>query len=208
MSASNNLYLQGNEAIARGLALFDTEWTNIKAGQAWAVAHTDKDPAAAQLCRFYPDAGVYALDLRLHQRERIRWLEAALKAARQLKHSEAEGVHLGNLGNAYADLGEMRKAIAFYEQRLAIARKIYSASNSEAERTAARRGEANALGNLGSAYKDLGETRKAIEFCEQVLMINREIGHRRGESNTLATSAKRTQTWARRARRLPATSRP
>ena len=35
-----------------------------------------------------------------------------------------EGVHLGNLGNAYADLGEPRKAIEYYEQALKIAREI------------------------------------------------------------------------------------
>src|SRR5205085_161184 len=30
------LYLKGGEALMRGLALFDVEWTNIQAGQSWA----------------------------------------------------------------------------------------------------------------------------------------------------------------------------
>ena len=60
---------------------------------------------------------------------------------------------------AYAHLGETRKAIEFYEQALMIAREIGD-----------RRGEGNALGNLGIAYADLGETRKAIEFYEQALI--------------------------------------
>jgi tetratricopeptide (TPR) repeat protein len=38
------------------------------------------------------------------------------------------------------------------------------------------------LGSLGSAYSDLGETRRAIEFYEQALEIARDIGARRGES--------------------------
>ena len=41
------------------------------------------------------------------------------------------------------------------------------------------------LGNLGSAYRGLGETRKAIEYYEQDLAIAREIGYRRGEGQTL-----------------------
>ena len=53
----------------------------------------------------YPDAGVYVLDLRQHSRERIRWLEIALAAAKQLNDRENEGATLGNLGVAYARLG-------------------------------------------------------------------------------------------------------
>jgi tetratricopeptide (TPR) repeat protein len=47
-------------------------------------------------------------------------------------------------------------------------------------------GEGNALGNLGLAYAALGETRKAIDYYEQRLVIAREIGDRRGEGNALA----------------------
>ena len=52
-----------------------------------------------------------------------------------------EGAALGNLGLAYADLGEVNKAIEFYKQVLVIAREIGD-----------RRGEGSALGNLGNAY--------------------------------------------------------
>ena len=65
-------------------------------------------------------------------------------------------------------------AIQFYEQCLTIAREVGD-----------RRSEGNALGNLGSAYKSLGETRRAIQFYEQQLAIVREIGDRRGEGTAL-----------------------
>jgi len=172
--AVDKLYMQGGENLRNGLALFDLERINIQAGQAWVAANADSDETAAQLCSNYPDAGVYVLNLRLHSREWIRWLEAALAAARGLKLREAEGVHLGNLGLAYAALGETRRAIEFYEQRLVIAREIGD-----------RRGEGAVLGNLGLAYADLGESRRAIEFHEQALVILREIGDRRGEGNVL-----------------------
>ena len=44
-----------------------------------------------------------------------------------------------------------------------------------------RRGEGNSLGNLGLAYRALGDARKAIDHYEQALKIAREIGDRRWE---------------------------
>ena len=72
------------------------------------------------------------------------------------------------------DLGELRKAIEYYEQALKIAREIGD-----------RRGEGTSLGNLGNAYTDLGQPVKAIEYYEQALKISREIGDRRGEGASL-----------------------
>ena len=43
----------------------------------------------------------------------------------------------------------------------------------------------DAQGNLATAYRTLGEVRKAIEGFEQVLAIAREIGDRRTEARTL-----------------------
>jgi tetratricopeptide (TPR) repeat protein len=170
LRAANELYKQGYDAIVRGLKLFDDERTNIEAGQRWARMHAAQGDEAAHLCMIYPDAGLYVLDLRQHPRERIAWLEAQAAAARQLKRRDLEGVALGNLGLAYADLGETRRAIEYYEKRLVIAGEIGD-----------RRGEGVALGSLGLAYADLGETRRAIEYHEKYLAIAREIGDRRGE---------------------------
>ena len=83
-------------------------------------------------------------------------------------------------------LGETRRAIQFYEQQLSIDREIGD-----------RRGEGNALGNLGNAYADLGETGRAIQSYEQALLIDREIGDRRGEGidlGNLGTCLR--QAWA------------
>src|SRR5207245_1044459 len=98
IGGANDLYLRGGESLKKGLALFDAEWANIQAGQAWAAAHAGEDEAAAVLCSAYPNAGAYCLDLRQHPREQIRWREAALGAARRLKNRAAEAAHLGSLG--------------------------------------------------------------------------------------------------------------
>ncbi len=168
LQIADNLYLQGNENILKGLALFDSEWTHVQAGQKWAISNSD------EVCNEFPNAGSMILDLRLNPRERIAWLEAGLTAAKTLKNKQYQSYHLGNLGNAYYALGDAHKAIEFYEQQLGIVREIGD-----------RRGEGAALGNLGLAYAALGDARKAIEFYEQALAIDREIGDRRGEGADL-----------------------
>ena len=170
LAQADDLYLKGGDSIKPGLALFDLEWGNIQAGQAWAAVHSGQDDEAARLCSRYPVAGAYCLELRLHPQEDIRWGEAALAAARRLKDRSREGVHLGNLGLAYDSLGEYRRAIEYHEQQLRITRELGD-----------RLGEGTALGNLGVAYDSLGEYRRAIEYYEQDLTIAREIGDRRGE---------------------------
>jgi tetratricopeptide (TPR) repeat protein len=175
LAAADNLYLQGGESLARGLALFDLEWNNIQAGHAWVAAQgVEADEDIARLGVSYPDTGVYLLNLRLHAREWIRWMEIALAAARRLKNRQAEGNALGNLGIAYRDLGETQRAIEFHQQHLAIAREIGN-----------RSGEGTALGSLGTAYRVIGETQRAIELFEQRLIIARELGDRRSEGNVL-----------------------
>jgi tetratricopeptide (TPR) repeat protein len=88
----------------------------------------------------------------------------------EIGDSREEGYALGNLGVAYADLGENQRAIDFFQQQLTIVREIGD-----------RRGEGNALGNLGLAYWNLGETERATVFWEQQLTIARELGDRRSE---------------------------
>jgi predicted ATPase len=80
LATSDNLYLKGGDSIMRGLALFDLEWGNLQAGQAWASAHAATDQEAAKLCSGFPDWGISVLDLRRHPGEQIRWREAALAA--------------------------------------------------------------------------------------------------------------------------------
>jgi tetratricopeptide (TPR) repeat protein len=175
LAASKELYKEGGESLLRGLALFDLEWGNIQSGHAWVAAQADAaDADVDQLGIAYPDAGAHVLHLRQHSRERISWLDIALATARRLQDRAGEGVALGSLGLAYADLGETRRAIQFHEQALPILREIGDC-----------RGEGAVLGNLGLAYADLGETSRAIQFYEQALPILREIGDRRGEGAVL-----------------------
>ncbi len=101
-------------------------------------------------------------------------LEKAVEAARASKDRRGEGASLGNLGIFHASVGEMKKAIGYYEQALEISSEIGD-----------RQGEATHLGNMGNAYGDLGQLLTAIGYCERALEISRELGDRRGEESNL-----------------------
>jgi tetratricopeptide (TPR) repeat protein len=108
-------------------------------------------------------------------REGLRVLDLFL--AEQARLTMAPGYVgrlLGTLGLAYAALGEVEKAIGYYEQQLGVAREIGD-----------RQQECNALGNIGGAYSDLGEVERGIRYDERALVIAREIGDRRRQSMAL-----------------------
>ncbi len=63
------------------------------------------------------------------------------------------------------------KAIEYYEQALSIAQNIGD-----------RQGEVAAFGNLGVAYKVIGEPHKAVDFYNLQITVAREIEDKIGES--------------------------
>ena len=221
LSKASSFYDKGGIDLLDGLKLFDSEWANIKVGHAWIksairsyrMLNKSDLKFISKLVWSYEN-GIDIISLRLHPREQISWIETGLSTARIMKDHKAEGLSLGNLGNRYFEMGEMRKATEFYEQALQISKKngarksegiwlgnmglaysdlgdprkaieLYEQALKIARETGNRRGEGNLLGNLGSAYSDLGDPRKAIELYEQALKIAREIGNRRGEGNLL-----------------------
>lgn len=171
---ADELYLEGNEGIRKGLALFDIEWANIQVGQDWAVTHAKEDETALRLCCDFPGASNCCAELRQLPGERILWLEEALLAARQLHDREAECAHAGNLGCAYYSVENYLGAIEHFERQIQIAREI-------GNRTA----EGHGLGNLGLAHHSLGEYKRAVNYYVQQLAIAREVGDRRGEGSAL-----------------------
>ena len=75
------------------------------------------------------------------------------------------GQLLGTVGLSHHRLGEVQKAIEYYEQALVIAREIGD-----------RQGEGDALGSLGLAYASLGELQKATSLLQQAKAIGEQIG--------------------------------
>jgi tetratricopeptide (TPR) repeat protein len=71
-------------------------------------------------------------------------------------------------------LGDVKKAIGYYEKALRIAKEIGDRIN-----------EGIWLGNLGNAYSDLGDMNKAVEYFEKAFRITKETGDRRSEGTLL-----------------------
>ncbi|WP_298376668.1 tetratricopeptide repeat protein [Azospirillum sp.] len=180
LNEANKLYMRGHSEVVAGLSRYDTEARNIASAAAWAITLRESDPTAQHVAVWLPNAGVYVLNLRLPQRELIVWLTAATTIARRMGKLNLAANHLSNLGNAHADLGEIRHAIGFYQQALVISREIGD-----------RRNEGAHLGNLGNAHAALGETRRAIDFYQQSLAIAREIGDKNGEETSLGNLGNR-----------------
>lgn len=174
LAAADDLYFGGGDSVKKGLELFDLEWGNIQAGQRWAAAHAHEHDLIGQLSSYYSSEGLFCRKLRLHPREQIRWFEAGLIVARQLKNREAEGSLLSNIGLAYYFLGELARAIEYHKQHLQIAREFGNLA-----------AEGHALGNLGHCCRSTGQYRRAIEYYEQNLRIAREARSRRDEAHSL-----------------------
>jgi tetratricopeptide (TPR) repeat protein len=109
--------------------------------------------------------------------ERVAWLETALSAAQGLGRKQAQGNHLGNLGNAYSALGEVARAIEYYEQALTIAREIGD-----------RRGEAFTSWNLGLLYED-SDPARAVELMSVCVDYERWISHPDAEADAEQVAA-------------------
>jgi CHAT domain-containing protein len=85
-----------------------------------------------------------------------------------------EASTLNNIGLVYDSLGELQKALEFYNQALPLLRVVGN-----------RRGEASTLNNIGFVYNSLGELQKALEFFNQALPLSQAVGDRAGEATTL-----------------------
>ncbi|MCK5108610.1 MAG: tetratricopeptide repeat protein, partial [Methanosarcinales archaeon] len=105
-------------------------------------------------------------------RESLAYKEALMQGGRilshisELKRDAKHAMFMFELGWVYADTGNARSAMEYYEQALSIGRAVYG------ERHPA---VATRLNNIGSAWHDLGEHKKAIEYYEQALSIGREV---------------------------------
>jgi tetratricopeptide (TPR) repeat protein len=177
LGATDHYYCQGGEAMRRALEHFDSEWACIRAAHALAASRMEMgDEEAARFVSDYASAGTQILAFRMAPRERIRWMELALSAARRLGDHDAAATHNANLGTAYSMAGDKERALPHFRQSLVDARKAKD-----------RHAEAAALGNLAVTSSDLGDLPAAFRYAEDCLALAREHGERRMEAQALGT---------------------
>lgn len=224
MYQQNQNYLHGGNDQVSSLQQFEIELPNLRSIQDTLLdllaplegKHdlSQVDEALLEISNTIPDASAYLISLKLSARERIQWLEQALSASRQLQNDVTTQAHLGNLGLAYYELGELSQAIEYFQQASKLSEKIgdkyhegawlgnlgniYSLLGEHEQAIAYHqrhldlmheiqdlRGEGHALANLGVSYASLGQLRKAIQNYKQHLSLARQLGDRHEESRAL-----------------------
>ena len=83
--------------------------------------------------------------------EAIASYQKSLAICEEIEHRQGSG-NLGNLGIDYGSFGQYEQAIDYHEKSLAIDPEIKH-----------RQGEATSLNNIGSIYRQLQQTEKAIK---------------------------------------------
>ena len=152
-----------------------------------------------------------------HQRA-IEHHTTALALTRRLGWDEAETATLSNLGNAYAELGQLDRATVHYRRALRLDRRagrraaaatkianlgaacwfmgqLAQALDHDLEALAEylavgdRFNQARTLRNLGHVQHALGRMDDALASLTQALTIHRDIDDRHGEANTMRALA-------------------
>lgn len=107
----------------------------------------------------------------------IKYLNQAIPLARSLKEPVMEGTTLAALAFTYTSSNQYPKAIAAYEEGLA----LFQRPADQQERTV----RGGLLQGLGMNYVQMGEQKKGFYYLEQALALKRELRDLSGEAQVL-----------------------
>ena len=142
--------------------------------------------------------------------EAIKHWTLILSIAKEVKEKEIENVAYLNLGHAYLDLGNFKKAIDFFNLHLAIAKEMGDTTDEAgaysnlgivfyclgdfkkardynslslrlAKKVKDKTSEGRASGNLGNAFYRLHDFKKSIHYHNLALLIAKEVGDKEAE---------------------------
>jgi len=168
-----------------------------------APANLDADLAAAR-----------EVQIKQGPRAAIALYERVLATARSSHSRKHEGLALGQMGTAYKNLGDYKRAMALHQQALAIKREtgdeieiaktlsnmglvheaegdcsaaldLYAQSLDIFTRHDVPRFAASVLNNQGLCYDALGDFRQSTGAYRRALMLHRALGNDTGESQAL-----------------------
>jgi CHAT domain-containing protein/Tfp pilus assembly protein PilF len=134
---------------------------------------------------------VYQLWLKGDYPATLEKLQQDLARFRKEGDRAREGAVLACIGIVYRSMGQYTQALEYSQKSLAILREVGKLPNgdslrdSSASRSTARTWEGRTLFNIGLVYGQLGQYSQALEYSQQALAINREVGDRLWEGRTL-----------------------
>ncbi|WP_286396727.1 CHAT domain-containing protein [Pseudanabaena mucicola] len=116
----------------------------------------------------------------------IEYYQQSLAVQKQIGDRTGEAISLISLGAAYKNLGQYQRAIEYLQQSLAVFKQSGASACTSRSKSAdcldARKGEAASIGHLAEAYNGLRQHQRAIEYLQQSLAIEKQIGDRNGEA--------------------------
>jgi tetratricopeptide (TPR) repeat protein len=181
----NDGYIHGGKEQRSSLQKLDIELPNVlfardRLPTLIARANTELGLSKAEvvlldICNTFPDAGAYLISVKLNATDRIRWLKEALQASQRLENNITTQAHLGNIGLAYYELGELSQAVEYFTLALQLSEQIDDKYHQGAW-----------LGDLGNVYAMMGNHKKAIAYQERHHRIAQENHDMRGEAHALA----------------------
>ncbi len=195
LRSADALYHGGGEARTIGLALFDTEWENIRAGQLWAAsrfAEDQEDTETARLVSGYAYFGCQLLPLRVSLDDLARWLESALEGDQilieanvpaetadddpeetQKSYRTAQVRHLHVLAHVRHHARKTDDAFALEQEAREICRSLGD-----------RRGESRTLNGLGALYTTRGEYSQAEQsYLKAIELLDEEADDPKADSH-------------------------
>ena len=152
--------------IEEGLRFFDEARENIGLAWQWSVDHTDTDPEAASVCSQFARGGSRLSSFRQQPRERIAWLEAALRACPNLPEGPSEqATHLMWLGYTQHLVGDAEQAATRLEESIRMHRRLRQ-----------KDGLGLATRLLGDLYRGKHNAVLALALYEEAIRAFTEIG--------------------------------
>lgn len=168
---------RGGEA-ARAVKGLETDFRNIRKGQAWAAAHSERDPEAAAICSRYADAAPGLTEIFMNSSGMMElhrsWLQDALRAARKLGYIRAESAHLDRLAMSAFDRGDSEEALRWSHEAIERGHKSRDL-----------RCEATALGNCANVYKEIGRFPEAEQVYRRALILFQQLDDSQAIKGTL-----------------------
>ncbi len=174
LSEANELYGQDEEAAESALNMFDLNWANIQAGQAWSANKSTEDATIAKLCGDFCTQARVLMPMRHPPEECIQWNESALAASRESENIESEKNNLLTLGMQLVDMELYERAVEYLEDAQSLANQLGHSKD-----------EKDALNLLGKASLETGGYERASECFEKVLEFVRLEGNKKNEMEAL-----------------------
>ncbi len=134
---------------------------------------------------------VYQLWLKGDYQAALEKLQQDLARFRKEGDRAREGAVITCMGIMHHSMGQPTQALEHLQNALALLREVDKLPNgnslpdSSASRSTAHTWEGRTLNYIGGVYSELGQYTQAIEYSQQALAINREVGDHLWEGRTL-----------------------